>query len=99
MSAKSAAQAAALSPIAREHVASGGAEPTETKVPSAGRADSQDVTCARCSSTFACGANTSYCWCQTLPPLDLSRRSVDLLERGCMCLRCLRAAVSVQTAT
>lgn len=98
MSAKSAALAAGLNPIESERLALGCAEHTVTKVPSAVRQDAQDVTCARCTTSFSCGANTSYCWCQKLPTLDLSLRSADLLERGCLCLRCLRAAVSAQTA-
>lgn len=83
---------------ASENSASGDAESTVTKVPRAVRAGAQDVTCARCASSFSCGANASYCWCQTLPPLDLSQRPVDLLERGCLCLRCLRTAVAAQAA-
>ena len=98
MSATSAALATGLSPIASGNSASGDAESTATKVPRAVTAGAQDVTCARCASSFSCGANASYCWCQTLPPLDLSRRPVDLMDRGCLCLRCLRAVVSAQTA-
>lgn len=84
--------------FAGEALASGDAENKLTKVPLAVRAGAADVTCARCASPFSCGAGASYCWCQHLPPLDLSQRPVDLLDRGCLCLRCLRAALSAQTA-
>ena len=95
---RGAALTAGLSPIASANSASGDAKNSLTKVPSAVAAGAQDVACARCASSFSCGANASYCWCQRLAPLDLSRRSVDLLGRGCLCLHCLRAVVAAQAA-
>lgn len=96
MGAFGAALRAGLNPPASENLALGDAEIAKAKVPQAVRAGAQDVTCARCASFFSCGANTSYCWCQTLPPLDVSQRPADLQDRGCLCLRCLRAAVLAQ---
>ena len=96
--ARGATLATGLHPIASGNSASGDAKNAVTNVPLAVGPGAQDVTCARCTSSFSCGANTSYCWCQTLPPLDLSRRPVDLLERGCLCLHCLRAVVAAQAA-
>ena len=93
-----AALATGLHPIASANSASGDAKNSLTKVPSAVAAGAQDVACARCASSFSCGANASYCWCQRLAPLDLSRRSVDLLGRGCLCLHCLRAVIAAQAA-
>ena len=89
---------ARFSPIASANLASGDAISTVTKVLAAVRAGAQDVACARCSSSFSCGAIASSCWCQGLAPLDLSRRSLDLLGRGCLCLHCLRDVVAAQAA-
>jgi hypothetical protein len=56
----------------------------------------QDVTCARCNARFSCAANATSCWCQSLPPLELSQRPLDLVDGGCLCPGCLQAAVSTQ---
>ena len=98
MSATSAALATGEASIVGENLASGDAKRALKKVSFAVGTGAQDVTCARCESSFSCGANASYCWCQTVPALDISQRPADLRERGCLCLRCLRAAVAAQAA-
>ncbi len=49
--------------------------------------------CPRCHDTFPCGATDVACWCQTLPPLTLTPQPADLVGKGCLCARCLQAAI------
>jgi hypothetical protein len=51
--------------------------------------------CARCGQTFGCGARLSSCWCQALPPLDLTRIEATA---GCYCPDCLAELVRQQAA-
>ena len=57
-----------------------------------------DKRCPRCYDTFPCGATAASCWCQTLPPLDLSSLPVALIGKGCLCASCLQAALRAGTA-
>ena len=98
MGATGAALRAGPHPTASENLALGNAEIAKAKLPQAVRTGAQDVTCARCASLFSCGANASYCWCQTLPPLNMLQRPLDRPDHGCLCLRCLRADVLAQAA-
>ncbi|MEQ1596885.1 MAG: cysteine-rich CWC family protein [Casimicrobium sp.] len=50
--------------------------------------------CGQCGAPFVCGANAANCWCQSLPLLDLSKRSADELAAGCLCPECLSAALN-----
>lgn len=52
-----------------------------------------DAHCPRCYDTFPCGATAESCWCQKLPPLEMSPQPIDLVGKGCLCAGCLQAAI------
>jgi len=48
------------------------------------------VTCAQCGRIFACGANTSSCWCDTVTLTDEQRAALaEKRLTGCLCRSCL----------
>jgi len=57
--------------------------------------DPAPTRCARCGKTFGCGAQLPSCWCQALPPLDLTRIEATA---GCYCPGCLAELVRQQAA-